>query len=184
MANSSFAVILSTPLSQTEMTGRYVGKSSLPHEQMRKLTHLFRRLDEGLTQGIVSAYTSANAPVRATNTVTLTYASISNSDTVVIGTVTLTVVTGTPSGQAQFKKLTDATTTAANLVACVNAHTTLSKLMVASNLAGVVTLTMLAPGLIGNQVPLTGSTGMVAGASYFANGAGGIETVPVSYSRA
>ena len=74
-------------------------------------------------------------------TLTLTYASISNNDTCVVGLTTLTCVTGTPSGGAQFKKQTDATKTASNLVACVNANTTLNKYVVASNVAGVVTIT-------------------------------------------
>lgn len=163
---------------------RLIKDTTDPRGECRALQHLFERLGGGLEIGSsFDVQTAAAAPVRATNTLTLTFASISNSDTTVVAGTTLTCVTGTPSGGAQFKKVTDATTTAANLVACVNANTTLNKLMKASNVAGVVTFTLHTPGVIGNQVPLVGSTGMVAGAATFASGAGGHETAAVNYSR-
>lgn len=187
MANSSLVITLSTPASTADLA-RYLKSTSDPRGECRALSHLFKRIEQGdfgTTGGSINfdVQTSANAPVRATNTLTLTYASISNNDTVVILGTTLTCVTGTPSGGAQFKKQTDATTTAANLVACVNANTTLSKLVFASNVLGVVTLTLLTPGAIGNQGTLVGSTGMVAGTANFASGAGGSETVRVNYAR-
>ncbi len=186
MANKSLVIVVSTPRSTGDITA-LIKSSSDPRGEMRALSHYFKRLEEGCDKGLgantVYASYSTSAPVRATNTLTLTYASISNNDTVVIAGTTLTCVTGTPSGGAQFKKQTDATVTAANLVACVNANTTLGPLMVASNVAGVVTLTLITFGTIGNQTPLVGSTGMVAGAATFANGAGGAEVANVSYSR-
>lgn len=185
MANKTLVIVVSTPRSTGDVTA-LIKNTSDPRGEMRALSHFFKRLEEGCDKGVgntVWASYSTSAPVRATNTLTLTYASISNSDTVVIAGTTLTCVTGTPSGGAQFKKQTDATVTAANLVACVNANTTLNKLMVASNVAGVVTLTLITFGAIGNQTPLVGSTGMVVGAATFANGAGGAEIANVSYSR-
>lgn len=165
-------------------TGRFLKDTTDPRGECRSLEHLFERLGSGLEPGSsFDVQTAAAAPVRATNTLTLTFASISNNDTTVIAGTTLTCVTGTPSGGAQFKKVTDATVTAANLVACVNANATLKLLMKATSALGVVTLTLHTPGAIGNQVPLVGSTGMVVGAAVFANGAGGIETAPVNYSR-
>lgn len=183
MANRSLTIVVSTPRQLGDITG-FAASTSQKREVMRALSHYFLRLasgEERLGGTIVNTSYSANAPVRATDTLTLTFASISNSDTVVIAGTTLTCVTATPSGNAQFQKLTDATTTAANLVKCVNANPTLSALMSATNVAGVVTLTLNAYGAIGNQTTLVGSTGMVAGAAKFANGAGGAEVANVSY---
>jgi hypothetical protein len=185
MANTSLVIVVSTPRSVADLAG-LLKDTTDPRGEMRALSHYFKRLEQGCDKGVgstVYVQDSASAPVRATNTLTLTYASISNNDTCVVAGTTLTCVTGTPSGGAQFKKQTDATVTAANLVACVNANTTLNKLMFASNVAGVVTLTLLSFGKIGNQTPLVGSTGIVVGAAAFASGAGGAETVAVSYSR-
>lgn len=181
MANTSFVITLSTPATVSEMQ-KYIGAASNPRNECINLSLLFKRLADGLWPANFTVQTSGSAPVRGTNTLTLTYGSISNNDTVVILGTTLTCVTGTPSG-AQFKKETNATVTAANLVVAVNANTTLNKLVFASSSVGVVTLTLLAYGAIGNQGTLVGSTGMVVGAATFANGAGGSETVIVSYSR-
>lgn len=183
MANKSLTIVVSTPRSLGDVTS-LVKNVSQKREEMRALSHYFHRLASGDDKGVgsvVNVSYSASAPVRATNTLTLTYASISNNDTVVIAGLTLTCVTATPSGNAQFQKLTDAPTTALNLVKCINANPTLSALMSATNVAGVVTLTLNVYGAVGNQVPLVGSTGIVAGASKFASGAGGSEVANVSY---
>lgn len=185
MANKSFVIVVSTPRVTGDIAN-LIKDTSDPRGEMRALSHYFKRLEEGCDKGVgntVYVSYSASAPVRATNTLTLTYASISNNDTCVLAGTTLTCVTGTPSGGAQFKKQTDATVTAANLVACVNANATLKLLMVASNVAGVVTLTLITFGAIGNQTPLVGSTGIVVGAATFASGAGGAEIANVTYTR-
>lgn len=184
MSNTSLVITVSTPRSVADLA-TLLKDTSDPRGEMRVLSHFFKRIEQGDDKGggtTVYVSDSASAPVRATNTLTLTYASISNNDTVVIAGTTLTCVTGTPSG-AQFKKQTDATVTAANLVALINSNATLKLLMKASNVAGVVTMTLLQFGAIGNQTPLVGSTGMVVGAATFASGAGGAETVAVSYAR-
>jgi hypothetical protein len=182
MSNASFCVTVKTARSSSDLA-RFIKDTTDPRGEARVLGHLFDRIKGGLEPANFAVQTSANAPVHATNTLTLTYASISNNDTVVIAGTTLTCVTGTPSGSAQFKKDTDAPTTAANLVTCINANTTLNVLMAATRVSNVVTMTLHVPGVIGNQVPLVGSTGMVVGAAAFASGAGGIETAPVNYSR-
>jgi hypothetical protein len=179
---SSFVITLKSARSQGDLA-RYIKDTTSPRNQAKALELLFERLASGLETGSFDVQTAAAAPVRATNTLTLTYASISDLDTVVIAGVTLTCVTGTPSGSAQFKKQTNATVTATNLVNCINAHATLSLLMRATSSVGVVTMTLHTPGAIGNQAPLVGSTGMVAGTATFASGAGGMEIAPVNYSR-
>ncbi len=183
MANSSFVITINTPLSSTEMTSRYLLAASTPRNECMALSGFFKRLADGLSPGAFDCQYSPSAPVRASGTLTLTYASIANNDTCVIGGTTLTCVTGTPSGFTQFKKQTDATVTAANLVAAITGNTTLNKLVTAANVAGVVTITALVPGVIGNQITLVGSTGIVAGAANFVSGAGGAASAKVTYSR-
>jgi hypothetical protein len=180
--SSSLVITLKMNRAQGDLT-RYKLDTSTPRTQCITLETLFKRLASGTETASFDVQTAAAAPVRATNTLTLTYAGISNNDTVVIAGTTLTCVTGTPSGFTQFKKQTDATVTATNLVAAVTGNTTLNKLMTAASVAGVVTLTLLTPGVVGNQVPLVGSAGIVVGAAAFANGAGGYETAVVNYSR-
>lgn len=187
MANTSFVITLSVPASVADM-GRYIKDTSQPRSECQQLVELFKRIGSGdminNKAGVCNfdVQTSTGVVARATQTLTLTYASISNNDTCVIAGVTLTCVTGTPSG-AQFKKQTDATVTAANLVALVNSLATISIYVKAANVAGVVTLTAQAPGKVGNFLTLVGSTGMVAGAATFSGGTGGCETTPVNYAR-
>lgn len=183
MANSSFVITISTPQSAADMTNRYLLASSNPWNESIALSQLFKRIADGLTPASFNVQYSSAAPVRATNTLTLVYASISNLDTCVIAGTTLTCVTGVPANESQFRKITDLATTAQNLVNCINAHSVLSTLMVASRVNGVVTLTLLTPGAIGNQATLVGSTGMTAGSANFANGAGGAASPVVTYVR-
>ena len=137
---SSVVISISTARTQSDSSGRLVKSSSLPREEARALSHFFQRLAAGEESANWTIQTAALAPVRATGTVTLTYASVANNDTVTIAGTVLTCVTGTPAG-AQFKKVTDGPTTAANLAALINSNSTLNKLVTATSAASVVTLT-------------------------------------------
>lgn len=183
MSNSTLVITLQSPRSVADLA-RYIKSTSAPRDEARALAHLFEKLASGLEAGNFDVQTSAAAPVRASGTVTLTYASISANDTVTLGGTALTCVTGTPTS-SQFKKVTDGPTTAANLAATINAHTTLSKLVSATAAAGVVTVKALMPGAIANQFTMATSngTGFVLSAAVLANGAGGAETVALNYGR-
>jgi hypothetical protein len=91
-------------------------------------------------------------------TATVTCASVANNDTVTVGNVVLTGVTGTPTG-AQFKVGVSDTADAAALVVLINATATLSPYILASSNLGVVTLTAIGTALstIGNMLALTSS---------------------------
>lgn len=183
MANTSFVITISTPLTNAQMNAKYLLSTTTPRTEAQSLSELFSRIASGLTPASFDVQYSSAAPVRATNTLTLTYASIANNDTVVIAGTTLTCVTGAPANENQFRKQTDLATTTQNLVNCINVHSVLSKLMTATRVNGVVTMTLLTPGAIGNQATLVGSTGMVAGAGTFANGAGGATSAVLNYVR-
>lgn len=180
---SSLVITVNSARSQAD-NGNRIKSSTVPRDECRALAHYFSRLADGLENANFTVQAAALAPVRATGTITLTYASIANSDTVTIAGTVLTCVTGTPVG-AQFKKVTDGPTTATNLAALINANTTLNKLVVASAAASVVTITCLAAGTIGNLITQATSngTGFVVSAATLTTGAGGAETAPVAYSR-
>ncbi len=181
MANTSFSIVVSTPETVAQMQ-RFILASSNARDEALALANYFTRLASGQASATFTVQTAATAPVRASNTLTLTYASIANNDTTVVCGVTLTCVTGTPTG-AQFKKETDATVTAANLVALVNSLATTNIYVFASNVAGVVTLTAQSPGVNGNFLTLVGSTGIVRASALFTGGTGGSQSTPISYNR-
>ena len=80
--------------------------------------------------------------------------------------------------------MTNATVTAANLAALINANTTTNKLFSATSAAGVVTVTCLTPGLIGNLMTLASSSvGYAASGATLTGGTGGCETAVVLYNK-
>lgn len=181
---SSLVLTIKSARTSTDVISRIVKSTTSPKEQARALAHFFHRLESGLDAASLDVQTSAAAPVAASGTITLTYASMANLDTLTVAGVTLTCVTGTPSG-AQFKKVTDGPTTAANLVALINANTSTSKYVIASAVASVVTVTCLVKGEIGNLVGLATSngTGAAVSAATLASGAGGaVSSIATSYS--
>ncbi|MBN1442838.1 MAG: hypothetical protein JXA90_09015 [Planctomycetes bacterium] len=137
------------------------------------LAALFERLAAGLEQGVLDIKPGGTAAVAAWGT--LTIASGSGA------------VGGTIAGSAKTVTwATSDTASAAALKAAINADATLNKLVVATSALGVVTITALAPGLIGNQLTLVASgTGVTAGhlASGKMTGGTGDDVASVSLSR-
>jgi phage tail sheath gpL-like len=177
----SGTVVLTINTSRTDIADRLVKDVSLRHEWFSEMTSYLKALDSRVEDGTVHfQYNGSAAPVAASGTLTLTYNSITASDTVVIAGVTLTAVTGTPSTD-EFKKETSATKTASNLVAAIQANATLNAILDASSALGVVTVAVKQKGVLGNQVTLVGSAGMVASAAKLAGGTGGATSVAVSF---
>ncbi len=165
----------------------YIRSSTDPRGECIALERLFKRLAAGTISGSVIAQKSTVAAVRASGTVTLIYNDLAGNDTVTIAGITITCVTGNPTGFTQFKKVTDLATTAANLAAAINGLTTLNIYVSATAAAGVVTVTAHQSGVVGNSISLTESsatpTGIVVSAATLTGGAGGIVSAPVTYSR-
>lgn len=116
---------------------------------------------QNVLAGIVSGRMAANLkvtvnPIKASGTVTL--ASVLAADTVTVAGTVFTAVSGTPTG-AQFDISGSDTADAVSLVAAINAHATVSKYVVASSALGVVTLTAVVAGNLGNLVTLASSNG-------------------------
>lgn len=115
----------------------------------------------------------------STGTVTCDRAStVDDTDTVTIGGTAL-AVKASPTTTAQFAKGASDTAMATNLANCINANATLAKIVRASSSAGVVTITCLYPGPIGDLVTLA-ETGNGMGKSGAAL-ASGSSDAPDSY---
>lgn len=110
----------------------------------------------------------------ASATLTISSTGPTNNQNVVIAGVTFTFKTSGATGN-QSNLGASVTATAANLVAAVNASASTNTMVLASNLAGVVTIKAAVPGLIGNFVTLTAGTASntVASAGTLSAGAEG-----------
>lgn len=91
---------------------------------------------------------------------TATFASVVATDTLVIGGVTITAV-NSGATSVQFNVGSSDTETAANAVATINALTTLNKVVQATSALGVITISSLYPGTIGNLITLSSTGGTI-----------------------
>lgn len=117
---------------------------------------------------------SSSDPVAASGTFTLTSAVA--TDAISIGAVTLTA-SSTPANENQWEiDGADDDADAASLAACINAHSVLSKIVIAESEDNVVTVTALQKGVLGNQLAISSADAtIVASGSYLENGAGGAQ---------
>lgn len=108
--------------------------------------------------------------VKATGTITLS--SNAAADTVTVNGIVFTAVSGAPTS-SQYDISGGDTTGAASLAAQINANTTLAAMVVATSALGVVTLTALVPGALGNAVTLAISAHGSVSAARMASGTNG-----------
>lgn len=108
--------------------------------------------------------------VKATGTITLS--SHVATDTVAVNGITFTCVASGATGN-QYNVGADDTATAVNLVAALNANTTLDGMIVATSALGVVTITALVPGELGNAITLAISAHGSVSAARMAGGTNG-----------
>ena len=162
---------------------RFMDVAGNKRNGVRKLKAYLKSVECGAELAAVTVQKGSAHPVAAAGTLTLTYASMQNNDTVTLAGVVLTGVTGTPAG-AQFKIETDGTVTAVNLAAAITANATLVTLVVATSAVAVVTLTALQTGVCGNQYTLVSSRdpGVTVSAAKMAGGTGGALTSAITYS--
>ncbi len=136
-------------LSLAKADGRWVGISLGRNLSDSKKTTVLR------TGSLVPILVSSE-PARGLVTIT----NVSNllattPDSITIGATVFTAQSSavTP-GDTTFQAVTDVTTTAASLVAQINAHATAGALVVASNIAGAVTITAKLNTTAGNAIAL------------------------------
>jgi phage tail sheath gpL-like len=113
--------------------------------------------------------TKINA-VKATGTITLSSHVATN--TVTVNGITFTCMASGATGN-QYNVGADDTATAANLATALNANTTLDGMIVATSALGVVTLTALMPGELGNAVTLAISANGSVSAARMSGGTNG-----------
>ena len=153
--------------------------SGAPHEAVRNLINHLSALASGSAKGTIYSRSSSADPVRASGTITLV--SVPAADTVTIGGVVFTA-SASPSGENQFSQAGTDTADAAALVAKINAHSTLSAVVSASNVAGVVTVTAIQRGVGGNFITLSRTgTAMTLSGTALTGGAGGATDAEAIY---
>lgn len=113
----------------------------------------------------------ANGPVSATSTWTFASTGPTNTETCTVANITFTAVTSGATGN-QFNISATAATVATNFAAAINGSADLKGIVTASPALGVVTLTSVTPGLIGNGIE-TG-VGTLANTTVVAFGGSGV----------
>lgn len=157
--------------SAADMIAKIQAADSNEYAQPAKVANYFNGLGGGYNKGTLLVDV---ASVQASGTVTL--ASAIATDTVTINGVVLTAVSGAPAA-GQFDISGTNTAAAVSLVAAVAANATLAGMITATNLLGVVTLTAIQPGTVGNAITLASSNGtrLAVSAARLASGAAGTQ---------
>lgn len=140
----------------------------------------FREIMSGLSRGDVTVQTASADPVAATATATLVTVAVGN--TVTIGGTTLTA-SASPASESDFSQAGTDTQDAASLASVINAHSVLSHLVKATSALGVVTITALQSGVVGNQIVISkvGTPITLAPTTALAGGTGGAMDVGTVY---
>lgn len=132
------------------------------HETAQRLINFLQGLVTGSELGpsgsaprvVISIHGQATA---ASGTLTVTSTGSLNNETCSIAGVTFTAKTSGATGN-QFNISATPTTQAANMVAAINASSSLTNIVTASNVAGVVTITAAANAVIGNGIAISAGT--------------------------
>jgi hypothetical protein len=136
----------------------------------------------GLMGGAKSAKVRVGVnAVKSSGTLTLVSAAATNTVTVA-GQLFTAVASGATA--AQFNLGADDTEAAVSLAAQINAHTTINLWVSATSALGVVTVTALYPGVLGNAIPLLGGTNITASVARLASGTNGAYSATHKYGSA
>ncbi len=157
--NANFPAVTLLPIS---------GNSSVTQN---KLTQFFADLQRGSWN---SNFQIIQGGVYATGTAVC--AAVIDTNTLVIGGVTLTAVSSAPTS-VQFVRSSTNSVTAANIVTTINALTTLNKVVQASSSSGTVTIVSLIPGTIGNLITLSAGGGTITVGTALTGGTDGTKGV-------
>lgn len=180
---SSLVITVKSNRSQTTLNDRLRIAANRAPDAVASLSAFLHGCAGGFESAAVSVQTGSADPAFAAQALTVVFASLNAADTVTIGGVVLTCTASAPAA-SQFQKLTDATVTAANLAAAINAQASLSQMVSATSSGAVVTVSCDVPGIIGNLVAVASSAGGVTlGGSTLVGGAGGANNAPITYSR-
>lgn len=169
--------------SSTDLAGLVVSDTSNRGAEVNNLIDYLSGLAAGSGAGKLRVTLSGTALVAATGTVTA--ASVQAGDTVTINGVVFTA-TSSAAAANQFNIGASNTTCAAAIVTSVAASTSalIQGFVTASSALGVVTLTAVQQGTIGNAYTLASSNGtrLAVSAARFSGGTGGVGTSTSQYT--
>lgn len=152
-----------------------------PRKQVEELIRFLSQLASGVRMGKIVVGVNTLPGVAASGTVTC--ASVLAADTVTVAGQVFTAVNGGTPTSVQFDMSGTDTATAANLAAALSAHTTVGKYVKAANVLGVVTITAVSNGYLGNLVSLATSnnTRLAKSGTALASGAGNNTQTQTTY---
>lgn len=168
MATIYNTIIVATDETTTNIQRDLYAETGLRELAALKLVDFMKKTCSGAHP---SAVQTKIGGVKATGTVTLS--AFANADTFTINGVVFTGKTAAP-GANEFLLGADDTSAAAAAVIVINANTTLDGMVIATSALGVITLTALVPGELGNAVTLAISAhGSVSGSGRMTGGTNG-----------
>ena len=139
--------------SRTDLSDRLSRNASMRAEFLNDLVGHIHAMKARVEEDILYFQLSSANPVAASGTVTIDNSKIAADDVVTVAGQALTCkASGTATNT--FVKGLDATATAANLAAAINASTALTGVVRATSALGVVTITCQVRGVIGNKMTL------------------------------
>lgn len=182
MANTVVLTITTGSEATQTIKNIFLKPTSIQREQARAVGDYFLAAAAGLRTCSFDSQVNGGASVAASGTYTFSGAA-SASDTVLINGVTFTAETSGATGN-QWNIGSSATQTATNLAAAINGSATagINTIVSATSALGVVTITALVKGTIGNAVTIakgtdSGSVNTVSGARL----TGGVNTTTNVY---
>jgi hypothetical protein len=184
MAAGSITININPPAAVTMADRTANIASDRKHQCLAQLRQMIEDVQSGIASDVITVqYNSSVDPVNASGTITITNSAVDANDTVTIAGVVLTAKASAANGTTEFNKGDSSTSTATNLAACINANTTLNKIVVASASAAIVTVTCFVPGTIGNLISMVTSDApaFALSAAVLASGAGGVSQAAVSF---
>lgn len=154
-----------TPMTSADLTDQLNPQATDPSNSIDRIARI---MDAWATKAFdYTTLTEEVGVVNATATVTISSTGPTNTETMTIANGTITATSGTPSGD-QIKTNASATVVATELAALINSSSTWAGIVTATSAIGVVTVTAVTAGAVGN--------GLEADAGNFAN------TVVVGFS--
>jgi hypothetical protein len=172
-----------TGYSGTDLSNRLGFSTSDPKGEANSLMNYISGLCGGAVEGKMTVSLSGSALVAATGTVTA--ASVQAADTITINGVVFTA-TSSAAAANEFNIGASNTTCAAAIVTSIAASTTalIQGFISASSALGVVTLTAIPSGVVGNAYTLASSSvgRLAVSAARLAGGTGGLGTTTSEYN--
>lgn len=179
---SSFTINVQTSEDSSVLSAEVSSSRLDPSARVANAMKHVKAVIGGSNKGSIALFSSSSNLAAASGTLTLVSAVA--TDAVTIGAVTLTA-SSTPANENQWEidGASDALD-ATSLAAAINAHSVLSKVVVASANSNVVTITCHMKGVMGNQIPLSSADATItASAAFLAGGTGGPSAAAVTFSN-